>query len=174
MESEENKSDSIVTIEESGDMPTRQLRDLLTNSIFSLMSDIITIIETSNLKFQVECSKLRADFSVITEQLESKLKAATAEIPAKIRQENKKLTQKFYNEVQKLSGDICTLRGDTERKVQEVSRTIGGISNALIERIDAHMVDTKKMTERISQEMEELRLDYSLFNEQMNLEQKTW
>jgi hypothetical protein len=36
------------------------------------------------------------------------------------------------------------------------------------------MVDTKKITEGISQEMEELRLDYSLFKEQINLEQKTW
>jgi len=62
----------------------------------------------------------------------------------------------------------------TQSKVQEVTRTIGSISNALIERIDAHMVDTKKMTEGISQEVEELRLDYSLVKEQINLEQKIW
>ena len=70
--------------------------------------------------------------SVITEQLESKLQAATAEMPAKIRQENEKLSQKFCPEVQKLSGDICTLRGDTERKVQEFTRTIGGIRGLII------------------------------------------
>ena len=69
------------------------------------------------------------------------MQAATAEV----RQENEKLTQRFYNEVQKLSGDIRTLRGDTERKVQVITRTIGGISNALIERIDAYVVDTKKL-----------------------------
>ena len=103
-----------------------------------------------------------------------KIASATAEIPAKIRQENENLTQKFYNEVQKLSGDISTLRCDTESKVQEATRTIESVSNALIERTDAHMVDSKKMTEGLSQEVEELRLEYSLFKGQINLEQKTW
>jgi hypothetical protein len=88
------------------------------------------------------------------------------------------------------------LRSDTEHKFQEVTRTTGGVSDALNERIDAHVVATSKMTDRISQEMnarsgrllddvkeyrtetenslKEIRQDYSLFREQMNSEQATW
>jgi hypothetical protein len=95
-----------------------------------------------------------------------------------------------------LSSDICTLHNDTERKFQEVTRTIGGISDAVNERIDAHVVATRKMTDRISQEMnarselmlddmkeyktetesclKEFRQNYSLFREQMNSQQATW
>jgi hypothetical protein len=91
---------------------------------------------------------------------------------------------------------MCTLRNDTERKIQEVTATIGGVSDTLHERIDAHVVATKKMTDRISQEtnararhlldddkeyrtetensLREFRQDYSQFREQMNLEQATW
>jgi len=43
-----------------------------------------------------------------------------------------------------LSNDIRTLRSDTEHKFQEVTRTIGGLSDALNERIDAHVVATSK------------------------------
>jgi Skp family chaperone for outer membrane proteins len=78
---------------------------------------------------------LRSDFLTVTEQLDSKLQAATENITAKIQQENEKLTQNLHNEVKKLSSDICTLRSDTEHRFQEVIRTIGGISDALNERI---------------------------------------
>ena len=139
---------------------------------------------------------MRADFLTITEQLDYKLQAATA----KIEQENEKLceklTQKLNNEVQKLSSDICTLRNDTAHKFQEVTRTIRGVSDALNERIGTHVVATRKMIDRISQEMnarsghilddmkeyraetenslKELRQDYSFFREQMKSEQATW
>ena len=85
------------------------------------------------------------------------MQAATDNITAKIQQENEnlseKLTQNLYSEVQKLSSDICTLRSDTEHKFQEVTRTIGGVSDSLNERIDTHVVATRKVTDRISQEM---------------------
>jgi len=45
-----------------------------------------------------------------------------------------------------LSNDIGTLRNDTERKFQEVTTTIGGVIDSLNERIDAHVVATRKMT----------------------------
>ena len=45
------------------------------------------------------------------------------------------------------------MRNDTEIKFQEVTRTVGCVSNALNERIDAHVVATREMTDRISQEM---------------------
>jgi hypothetical protein len=52
--------DSIVTTEVSVGMSTRQLQDLLTNAgISTLRTDIVTIIDTNNLKFQVECLNLR-------------------------------------------------------------------------------------------------------------------
>jgi outer membrane murein-binding lipoprotein Lpp len=88
------------------------------------------------------------------------------------------------------------LRNDTEHKLQEVTRTIGGISDAVNERIDAHVVATRKMTDRISQEMnarsgrllddmkehrteteaslKEFRQNYSLFREQVNSGQADW
>jgi len=94
-----------------------------------------------------------------------------------------------------LSSDICTLSNDTEHKFQEVTRTIG-LSDALNERMGAHVVATSKVTDRISEEMnarsgrlldsvkeyrietenslKEFRQDYSLFREQMNSEQATW
>ena len=94
-----------------------------------------------------------------------------------------------------MSSDICTLRNDTERKFQEVTTTIGGVSDSLNERNNAHVVATTKMTERISQEtnaragrllddikkyrteaengLKEFRQDYSQFREQMNSEQAT-
>ena len=84
--------------------------------------------------------------------MDSKLQAATENIKAMIRQENEKQTQKLHNEVKKLSTDICTLRNDTERKIQEVTTTIGGVSDSLNERIDAYLVATRKMTHRLSQE----------------------
>ena len=52
-----------------------------------------------------------------------------------------------------MSSYICTLSNDTEHKFQEVTRTIGGLSDALNERMDAHVVATSKVTERISEEM---------------------
>ena len=81
------------------------------------------------------------------------MQTATENITAKIEQENEKLTQKLHNEIKKLSSDNCPLRNDTEIKFQEVTRTLGGVSDALNERIDAHVVATRKMTDRISQEM---------------------
>jgi hypothetical protein len=172
-ECEGNNSDSIVSTEVSVGMSARQLQDLLTNAI----------------------STLRSDFLTITEQLDSKLQAATENITAKIKQENEKLTQYLDNEVKKLSSDICTLRSDTEHKFHEVTRIIGGISDALNEGIDAH-VATRKMTDRLSQEMnarsgrllddmkeyrtgtenslKDFRQDYSLFRKQVNSEQATW
>ena len=51
-----------------------------------------------------------------------------------------------------MSSDIRTLRNDTERKFQEVTATIGDVSDSLNERIDAHFVATRKMTNRIPQE----------------------
>ena len=128
------------------------------------------------------------------------MQKATEKITAKIRQENEKLSeklkQKLQNEVKELSTDVCTLRNDTERKFQEVTTTIGCVSISLNERIDTHVVATRKMTERISQEtnaraghllddikeyrtktensLKEFRQDYSQFREQVNSEQATW
>ena len=128
-ECECNNSASIVTTEVGVGMSTRQLYDLLTNAI----------------------STLRAD---ITANLESKLQAATENITANIEQENEKLSEKLTqilnNEVQKLSNDICTVRNDTEHKFQEVTKTIESVNDALNERVDAHVVATSKMTDRIS------------------------
>jgi Skp family chaperone for outer membrane proteins len=173
-EYEVNNSDTIVSTEVSVGMLTRKLQDLLTNAIYTLRSALLTV----------------------TEQLDSKLQAATENITAKIQQENEKLTQNLHNEVKKLSSDICNLRSDTEHKFQEATRTIGGISDALNERIDAHVIATRKITDRISQEMnarsgrlledmkeyrteienslKEFRQDYILFREQVHSEQATW
>jgi hypothetical protein len=173
-----NNSDSIVTTKVSVGMSTRKLQDLL-DSVFST---------------------LRSDFLTFTEHLDSKLQAATENITAKIRHENEKLcenlTQNLHSKVQVLSNDICTSHNDTEHKFQEVTRTIGGVSDALNERIDEPVVATRKITDRISQEMnarsgglldnmkeyraetknslKEFRQDYSLFREQMNSDQATW
>ena len=65
-----------------------------------------------------------------------------------MQQENEKLTQKLHSEVQKLSSDTYTLCSDIEHKLQEVTRTVGGVSDVLNERIDAHLVPTRKMAER--------------------------
>jgi hypothetical protein len=84
------------------------------------------------------------------------LQAAKENITAKIQQENERisetLTQKLQEEVKKLSNDICTSSIGTEHKIQEVTRTIGGISYAMNERIDAHMIASIKLTNRIPQE----------------------
>ena len=47
-----NNSDSIVTTEVGVGMSTRQLQDLLTNTLSNLRTDIVKIIETNNSKFQ--------------------------------------------------------------------------------------------------------------------------
>jgi hypothetical protein len=67
-ECEGNNSGSIVTTEVGVGMSTRQLQDLLTNALSTLRTDIVTIIETNNSKFQAECSNLKSDFLTITEQ----------------------------------------------------------------------------------------------------------
>ena len=51
-----------------------------------------------------------------------------------------------------MSNDIGTLRNDTERKFQEGTTNVGGVSDSLNDRIDAHVVATRKLTDRISQE----------------------
>jgi len=89
-----NNSDSIVKNEVSVGMSTRQLQDLLTNAISTLRSDI-TIIETNNSEFQVECSNLRPYFLTITVRLDYKLQAVTENIAAKIQQENEQLSEKM-------------------------------------------------------------------------------
>jgi hypothetical protein len=88
------------------------------------------------------------------------------------------------------------VRNDTEHKFQEITKTIEDVSDALNERIDAHVVATSKMTGEISQEMNarsgclrddvekyrtetenslrKFRQDYSLFREQMNSEEAAW
>jgi len=101
-ECEGNNSDSIVTTEVSVAMSTRQLQDLLTN-VFST---------------------LRSDFVTFTEQLDSKLQAATAKKQQEKEKLCAKLTQNLHNEVQELSSDICTSRNDTEHKFREAARTI--------------------------------------------------
>jgi len=45
---------------------------------------------------------------------------------------------------------MCTLLN--ERKIQEVTTTVGGVSDSLNARIHAHVVATRKMTDRMSQE----------------------
>ena len=124
------------------------------------------------------------------------LKKKKPGVATKIEQESEKLTQNVHNEVKKLSNDITTLRNDTESKFQEVTRKIEGISETLHERINAHVVTTKKLTDKISEEMnatsvhlldnfkeyrtesenslKEFRQDYRQFREQMNAEQATW
>jgi len=94
-----------------------------------------------------------------------------------------------------LSNDIGTLRNDTERKFQEFTAAIGGVSVSLNERIDTHVVATSKMTDRISQEknaiavhrldditeyrteaessLKDFRQEYSQFREQVSSEQAT-
>ena len=47
---------------------------------------------------------------------------------------------------------MCILRNDTERKIQEVTTAVRGFSDSLNEWIDVHVVATRKMTDRISQE----------------------
>ena len=47
---------------------------------------------------------------------------------------------------------MCILRNDTERKIQEDTTAVRGLSDSLNERIDAHLVATRKITDRISQE----------------------
>jgi len=88
------------------------------------------------------------------------------------------------------------LRNDTESKSQESTTSVGGVSDSLNERIDAHVVATRKLTDRISQEangraghllddikdyrteaensLKEFRQDYSQFKEQMISEPATW
>ena len=74
-------------------MLNRQLQDLLINAISTLRSNIVTIIETNNSKFQAECSKLQSDLLTNTEHFDSKLQAATKKITAKIQQENEKFSE---------------------------------------------------------------------------------
>jgi molecular chaperone GrpE (heat shock protein) len=85
-------------------------------------------------------SKIKFFFLTITKHLDSKLQAARENITAKIQQENEKLseklTRKLHNGVKKLSCDLRNVRNDTENKFQEVTRTIGGISDALNLKID--------------------------------------
>jgi hypothetical protein len=154
---EDNNADSTVTTEVRVGMSTRQLQNILNNALSTLRTDIVTLTETNNSKFQAECLNLKLD-------LDSKLQAATENITANIRQENEKLseklTQKLHNEFKELSTDICTLRNDTERKIQEVTKTIGGVSDSLNERFDAHVIATRKMTERVSQERMLERVTY--------------
>ena len=154
---EGNNADSTVTTEVRVGMSTRQLQNILNNALSTLRTDIVTLTETNNSKFQAECLNLKLD-------LDSKLQAATENITANIRQENEKLseklTQKLHNEFKELSTDICTLRNDTERKIQEVTKTIGGVSDSLNERFDAHVIATRKMTERVSQERMLERVTY--------------
>ena len=164
---ESNNPDGTVTTEVSVGMSNRQLQDLLANAISTLNE------------------QLDSKFQAATESITAKI---TAEISAKIQQENEKL----YNEVRELSNDIRTLRDDTENKFQEVTKTIGGISDAMNERVDAHVVATRKMTDKIYQEMnarsgrlveelkghrtetenslEEFKQNYDLFREQMKSE----
>ena len=47
---------------------------------------------------------------------------------------------------------MCTLRNDTERKIQEVTTTVGGVSDSMNQRIDARVVVSRKMTDRLPQE----------------------
>jgi hypothetical protein len=210
-ESETDKSVSTLTTEASVSMSTKQMQDLLSSAITTLRADIVTvtetkfqdivkIIEANNSKFQAECSSLRASFLTITEQLDSKLQAATDNITARVQQENDKLSkelkQNLHCEVNKLTVEICTLRKDCENKFQEVAGTIGGINDVLHEKIDAHVVATKKVTDRISRELDakegriredingckaetenslkELRQEYSRFKEQLDAGQVTW
>jgi len=44
------------------------------------------------------------------------------------------------------------LRNDTERKIQEVTTTVGGVSDSMNQRIDARVVVSRKMTDRLPQE----------------------
>ena len=140
-EHESNHSSSMVVNEIGTCRSTSQLQDLITSAIAALRTDIVMIIEKNNSEIQVECSKLRLE-----------LATATASITTKIEQENEKQTQKLYNEVKKLTNDISTLRNNTESKLQKVTRTIEGISETLNERINAHAVTTKELTDKISDE----------------------
>jgi hypothetical protein len=93
---EVNNSVSTVTTEKSFGT-TRQLQDLLNNFVTNLRADTVTMTETkfqdvtitesNNSKFQAEYSNLRSSCLTTTEQLDSKLQAATENITAKIQQE---------------------------------------------------------------------------------------
>jgi len=170
-ENEDNNAGSIIATKVSVCMSAKQLQDILTKAL----------------------STLRAD---ITEQLDSKLQGVTENITVKIQEENERLSQKLYDEVKKLSTNICALRNETERKIQELTTTIGGVSDSLNERIEAHVVVTRKLTERVTQEtnaraghllddikayktetensLKQFGKEYTKLKEQMNSEQATW
>ena len=64
--SEDNNSDSTITTDVSVGMSARQVQDLLTNVIATLMTDFVTKTKTTKCKFQAECSNLRSDIVTLT------------------------------------------------------------------------------------------------------------
>jgi hypothetical protein len=76
-ECECNNADSTVTTVVGVGVSGRQLQHRLTIGLSTLRTDIVTIIDTNNSKFQAECLNLKSDFLYITEQLHSKHQTAT-------------------------------------------------------------------------------------------------
>lgn len=164
---ESNDAGDTVTEEVSVSTSTRQLQDLLTSAI-----------------------------STLTEQLDSKFQAATESITTEISARIQKENEKLHSEVRELANDIRTLRNDTENKFREITKTIEGISDAVNERVDAHVVATRKLTDKIYQEvragserlaeelqghktetkgnLEEFTQKYNRFREQMKSELAAW
>jgi len=157
-------------------MSATQLKELLANLMQNIQSQICKQTAALEEKLAAESSKQSVESAKQTAALaatmDSKLASAIEKLKSEIRYENEKLTEsliarsesanaaireklnaKISSEIRVVTDKIDDVSRDSKNKITTLSNTIENVRECMHERMNAHVVQARKETDRQGQEI---------------------
>jgi hypothetical protein len=161
---------------EKGSMSATQLQELLATLMQTIHSEICKQTAALEAKLTAESTKESAESAKQTAALvatmDSKLTCAIEKLKSELRYENEKLAEslvarsesanaaireefnaKISSEIRVVSDKIDNVSRDAENKIITLNNTIESVRECMNERINAHVVQARKETDRQGQEI---------------------
>jgi len=157
-------------------MSATQLKELLANLMQNIQSEICKQTAVLEEKFTAESNNQSAESAKQTAALaatmDSRLASAIEKLKSELRYENEKLTEsliarsesanaaireelntKLSSEIRVVTDKIDDVSRDTKDKITTLSNTIDSVRECIKERMNAHVVQARKETDRQGQEI---------------------
>ena len=137
---------------------TVKLSSVTTSQLQDLLATVMAAIQAESSKqtaaFQAEIAKqtetLKAQFKQENEKLATSLTERFEAANTKLREE---FNAKLQCEIQNVSDSIDTLKRDTEQDINNVSTSVENLGDRMSERVNAHIVQTRKELDKQGQEV---------------------
>jgi hypothetical protein len=137
-----------------GSMSATQIQEFLATVMQIIQSEICkqtaALVATMDSKLTSAIEKLKSELSYENEKLAESLIARSESVNATIREE---LNAKISSEIRVVADRIDNVCRDAENKTTTLNNTIEGVRECMIERMNAHVVQTRKETDRQGQEI---------------------